>query len=128
MPKPTPRRKPPNRALAALMRSALDAAGLTIEELGDRTGFGRQVAGRIVRGEVRRIAPEQANTLVVTLPLTMEQLLATSGYHMAVKGQQRLPQNLVEALLALPPDIQQSVARLARAAANGLPAQGGSAP
>jgi hypothetical protein len=112
-----PRPRTHNPKLERLMRASLSAAGISIGEFGERSRFGRQVAGRIVRGEVQTVAPDQANVIVRVLPITMEQLLEAVGYEIAITPQRRVPQALADAWAECPPDVREGLLQLAQAGA-----------
>ena len=120
--------KPPNPKLADLMQMALKSAELTIDELGVRTGLGRQVIGRIVRGETRRIAPEQVRLLVRELPITAEQLLIACGYDLAMTPPKDVPKTLIEAWAQIPQDMRPGVLSLVQGAAKLARQEGRSEP
>lgn len=90
---------------------------MSIIQLGEITGLGRQVAGRIVRGEVVRLAPDQANKLVAVLPLTMEQLLEANAYNVVVSPQHRVPPELARLWPKLPPATREGILLIAQTAA-----------
>lgn len=116
--KPKPKRvKKVNARLAALLKAALIEGDLTIDELGERSKLGRQATGRIVRGEIQRLAPEQANRIAPHLPITMAQILEACGYNMSATQPQRVAPQLVEAVLKLGPEDRRSILRSARALA-----------
>ena len=123
MPKARPTKVNPR--LEKLMRDALKAAvpEMNIQELGKATGFGRNV-GPIVRGEVQRLAPEQANVVVKHLPITMLQLLAAMGYDVPLTSRQTVPDELAEAWNRLDADSRRSLLQIAQAAARGNSGEG----
>lgn len=100
---------------------------MSIIRLGELTGLGRQVAGRIVRGEVVRLAPDQANKLVTVLPLTMEQLLEANAYHVAVSPQHRVPPELAKLWPTLPQATREGIMLIAQTAATLVEAAAGQA-
>lgn len=98
---------------------------MTIDDLGVRTGLGRQVIGRIVRGETRRIDPEQAALLVRELPITMGPLLVACGYALSLTPADHLPRALAAAWTKLPKKTQDGMLELIEAAASQIdPAAG----
>ena len=113
-----------NERVAALLRGALDQTEMTIEELGVTTKLGRGPAGALVRGEVRRIAPEQANELARRLPVTVAQILEAYGYDLSVTKQQRVPRELAESWADLPDSIRSGVLQIVQAAARLHQAEG----
>jgi len=76
-----------NPKLRDLMARALEAAGLTQDELIRRTGFGRGPIGVVVRGEIQRLAPDVAAAIVRELPVSMPELLTAVGYDFGPKPQ-----------------------------------------
>lgn len=124
---PPPRRKQPvNARLAALMEDALARSDKTIEELAKDSGLGRGTIGRIVRGEIQRPAPEQANRIVPHLRITMADFLEACGYHVSLSAQQRVPDDLAEAWGKLDRPTQDSLRQLALAQARRASSGGGS--
>lgn len=121
-----PRKK--NPVLAALLKDAIARERTTIDDLGAATGLGRQAVGRIVRGEVQRLAPEQANELVKHLPLSMASILAACGYHIAVTPPQKLPPEFVSLWPTLPAEVQQGLLALARGATKTSDGEAGGGP
>lgn len=101
-----------NERLARLVTAAMERDGITTIELGDLSGLGRGVVGRIARGEIQRPAPEQANRLVPHLPITMAQFLEACGYNVGVRPADLLPKDLVERWPSLRPHDQDSIRAL----------------
>lgn len=102
--------RPKNDRVAALLRAALEAAELSIEDLGRITGWERN-AGAFVRGEVQRPTPDQLNELAYRLPITVEQLLAAYGYNVAATPARRIYQPLAAFLEPLPIETQRALLR-----------------
>ena len=113
----TKRVRPKIPAVEALLRDALRRADMTIDDLGRVTGWKRN-AGALVRGEVLRIAPEQARELARRLPITQEQLLTAYGFDIALTPERQLPRALAEAWLKLPKKTQEGMLELIQAAAS----------
>ena len=102
-------------------------AHLTQKDLGERSGLGGAIIGRIARGEVDNPAPDQANRLVTHLPITMEDYLEACGYNIAPSSVRRVPAALIEALARVP-HIHEGVLLLAQQAASQAPQEGRSEP
>lgn len=115
-------------AVAELLRDALVRADkMSIDDLGRVTGWKRN-AGAIVRGEVLRIAPEQARELARWLPITQEQLLLAYGFDIAMTPERQIPKALAEAWVRLPKKMQDAMLELIEMAAKRSDPGEGSAP
>lgn len=105
-----------NTRVARLLKDALEAEGMTIEDLGKATGWGR-MAGTLVRGEVQRIAPEQAAGLARWLPITQEEILAAYGFDIVVTPERRVPLPVAQIWARMPRSVRSSMLAVMRAAA-----------
>lgn len=107
-------RPPSNPRVVALFQDAV--ATVTgkrrLEDFLDLTGLSRGTGGPLWRGEVQRIAPDQANLLVNRLPISMFELLDSFGFNVKPTPAERIPAQLVEAWPRLRPHVQRSLLTL----------------
>lgn len=104
--------------LAALIERGLTAADppLNKTEFGVASGLGRQIAGRIVRGE-QIPEPSYVAKIVAVLPMTTEEILKACGFTLGVPSAKRVPTALVDAYVRLSPEDQRQIVKSARALA-----------
>lgn len=87
-------------------------AGLNAVELGELSGLGRAVIGRMVRGELKDVPPAYANAFIPHVAATMAQLLESQGYDMSVTPRDKDLAVIVDRWSQIPPRMRRGLLEL----------------
>lgn len=85
-------------------------------ELGQTSGLGREIVGRIARGDFKYLDPDVVNALVPHLPITMIQFLNAYGFALAIPTAGKMPPEIIEKWPHMDPEDQRYILRVARRA------------